>query len=63
MSTMFLCKLIILDIGVEPAIVETTDVEKRIIEDELKVAGRGLTSEAPAAPPESMGKHTVDIQF
>lgn len=41
----------------DSAVVETTDVGERIMEEEPKVATEEFTSEAPAAPPESMGKH------
>ncbi|XP_035512783.1 histone-lysine N-methyltransferase 2D isoform X2 [Morone saxatilis] len=42
-----------MDLGVESAVVETTDIGERIIEDEPKVATEEFTSDAPAAPPQS----------
>lgn len=40
----------------ESEVVETTEDGEKIMEDESQAATEGVTSEAPAAPPESTGK-------
>ena len=47
---------LLLVLGVESEVVETTEVGEKITEDESQVATEGMTSEAPAAPLESTGK-------
>lgn len=41
----------------ECAVVEATDGGERMAEEELKLATKEFTSEAPAAPLEPTGKH------
>lgn len=46
----------------EPTFVETTDVGKSIMEEELKVATEEITCDAPAASLDTMGKW-IDALF
>lgn len=57
MSKVFVCNFPTFGLGAESALVETTDVGKKITEKEQKVATEELSSEAPAAPLQSTGKH------
>lgn len=46
----------------DSAVVETTDVRERIVEEEPKVATKEFTSETPAAPLDSTGKHRANFR-
>lgn len=51
-----------MDLGAESAVVETTDVQEKIMEEEPTVAAKEFTSETPAAPLDSAGKHRTKFR-